>query len=331
MEVVYGLDSFPKQRVPVVLVLGTFDGVHRGHRVLMEQAARRARQRRGRCAVLTFDPHPLQIIAPPSEPFLLTSLEERLTLLAGLGADLAVVVRFTEEFRRTPAEAWIEQLVRRVAMVEVVCGPNYFFGRNRGGTVAMLQEEGRKRGFSVYVTPQVEVEGMLVSSTQIRQLIRAGRVRDAATLLGRWYAIHGEVIRGDTRGKALGFPTANLLPPEEKVIPATGIYAAYGRTAQGTYQAAVSVGTRPTFGPGRLLVEAYLLAFSGTLYGEWLEIHFVHRLRDEIAFPSREALIAQMAEDVAEARAVLAEVKPALGESTQSSQSAQSTQSSRSL
>ena len=324
MEVIYGLESFPRQRVPVVAALGTFDGVHRGHRALIELAVGWAGESGGRCAAVTFDPHPWQVIAPPAEPFLLTTLDERLSLLAGLGVDLAGVVKFTSEFRQIPAEEWIDLLLRHTAMAGVVCGPNYTFGRDRTGTVRLLQTLATRRSFEVRVAPLIKVAGTLVSSTAIRELIRTGGVRQAAELLGRWYAIRGEVIRGDERGKSLGFPTANMLPPRDKVCPAAGIYGAFARTGRAVYPAAVSIGTRPTFGAGRLLVEAFLIDYHGDLFGEPLELRFVQRLRDEVAFPSVETLVQQMHADVAEARALLAAVRPDEPESTRSTRSTRS-------
>lgn len=307
MEVVRGLESFPRQRVPLVLALGTFDGVHRGHRVLIDVAVRRARDLGGRCGALTFDPHPLQVIAPPAEPFLLTTVEERLALLAAVGLDLSCVVRFDDQFRLLEAPEWPALLARRTGMAEIVCGSNYTFGRDRGGDVALLAGAGAALGFTVHVVPQVQVGGAPVSSTLIRGLIRAGDVAGAAELLGRWYALSGEVIRGDRRGTALGFPTANLLPPQQKVLPATGIYAGFARTDAGIHPAAVSIGTRPTFGAGQLLVEAHLLDASEDLYGAPLRLEFVRRLRDEMAFASAGALVAQMEDDVAQTRRILAE------------------------
>ena len=306
MDVVHGLDAFPRQQVPVALALGTFDGVHCGHQTLLQDAVRLAAERGGRAAALTFDPHPLTVIAPPPEPFLLTTIEERLRLLAGLGIDLAVVVRFDATLRQIDAAAWMAMLERRVGMADLVCGANYTFGRDRGGSVDLLRRWAEPRGIRVHVTPPVHVGGTLVSSTLIRRLLRAGDVREAARCLGRWYALRGAVARGDARGRRLGFPTANLAPPDEKLIPGSGIYAALAHTETHTHHAAVSVGTRPTFGPGATVVEAHLLEFLGELYGEILELHFVQRLRDEIAFTSAAALIRQMRVDIAETARLLA-------------------------
>jgi len=309
MEVIRGFPS-RAPRGAMVLALGTFDGVHRGHQTLLGEAVRRASERGIAGAVVTFDPHPLQVIAPPPEPFLLTTLDERLELFAALGLAAAYVIRFDQTLRGLSAEEWVDLLYRRIAMAEVVCGANYTFGRDRGGTVGLLRTLADARGFTVTVPPQVHVGGTLVSSTLIRRLLRGGDVQEAGRFLGRWYSMEGIVRRGDARGRTLGFPTANLEPPDEKLIPAAGIYAAVARTASASYQAAVSIGTRPTYGPGALTVEAYLLDFDGDLYGQTVRLAFVQRLREEIAFTSEAALVRQIAEDVAEARRLLPGARP---------------------
>ncbi len=305
MEVIHGIDAFPTQRVPLVLALGTFDGVHRGHAALIEAAVRHAQEVGGRSVVLTFDPHPLQVIAPPPEPFLLTTLEERLHLLAGLGADLALVIHFDTTFRQISAGEWVDLLVHRVGITDVFSSVDHTFGRDRGGNVEFLRRRAQADRFTVHVVPPVHVGGTLVSSTLIRRLLRAGAVREAAPYLGRWYTLQGRVTAGAHRGKTLGFPTANLPPPTEKVLPALGTYAAFAQLERGLFDAAVSVGTQPTFGPGQLVVEAHLLDFSETLYGESLILHFVERLHDDIVFPSPEALRRQIEDDVAETRRLL--------------------------
>ncbi|HEV8354731.1 MAG TPA: bifunctional riboflavin kinase/FAD synthetase [bacterium] len=306
MEVIRGLESFPRQDGPVVLCLGTFDGVHRGHRALIDRALSRARELNGRCAVVTFDPHPVRVISSPPVPVLLTTLPERLDLLAELGTGLAVVVRFDEALRRRSADDWLRALVDATGMRAVFCGPDYSFGHERQGNVELLQRTGARDGFEVHTVPAVKIDGIVVSSTAIRHLVRAGNMKAAARLLGRWYAVRGEVVRGDGRGVELGFPTANVLPPEDKVLPATGIYATLVHTADRVHGAATSVGTRPTFGGKEVVVEAHLLDFGGTLYGDTIRIQFVHRLRDEVTFPSVDALIAQMHGDVAATRRTLA-------------------------
>ena len=310
MEILRGFPQRPQHPAPGVLALGTFDGVHRGHQALLGTALRRAGERGAPCAAVTFDPHPLQVIAPPPEPFLLTTLDERLELLAALGLSAIYVIHFDEAFRRLSAEEWVDLLHTRVGMAEVVCGANYTFGRDRGGNMDRLRTLAAARGFAVHIAPQVHVGGTLVSSTLIRRLLRMGDVQEAARFLGRWYALEGTVQRGDARGRTLGFPTANLAVGEEKLLPGAGIYAAFARTEEGAHQAAVSVGTRPTFGPGALTVEAYLLDFSGDLYGQTMRLHFVQRLREEIAFTSEAALVRQIQDDVAETHRVLRGLPP---------------------
>ena len=310
MDVLRGFPRYPQRPAAGVLALGTFDGVHRGHQALLGTAVRRAAQRGEPSAAVTFDPHPLQVIAPPPEPFLLTTLDERLELLAALGLSAAYVIHFDETFRRLSAEDWVDLLHARVGMAEVVCGANYTFGRDRSGNVDVLRALAGARGFEVHVAPQVHVGGTLVNSTLIRRLIRTGDVREAARFLGRWYAVGGTVERGDARGRTLGFPTANLEVAEEKLLPGAGIYAAFAATEDGVRQAAVSIGTRPTFGPGALTVEAYLLDFSGDLYGQSVNLRLVQRLREEIAFTSEAALVRQIQDDVAETRRVLQGLPP---------------------
>ncbi len=313
MEVIRGLENFPRQRVPVVVALGTFDGLHRGHQALITLAVRRARELNGRCAVFTFDPHPRAVLTPSSDEFLLTTLDERLELFAVLGADLAVAVRFDDTLRHTPAEEWVRELISKTAMAEVVCGANYVFGHDRRGNAELLRRLGGRHGFRVWVAEPVEVDGAPVSSTHVREALRAGRVTEASRLLGRWYTLRGTVVRGDGRGRTLGYPTANLSIPPGKLIPAVGIYAGYARTAAGDYQAAVSIGVRPTFGQGPLVVEAYLLNFTGYLYGTRLEVCLAARLHDEMTFSSVGDLIRQIDADVAAVPQALASAEAQAG------------------
>lgn len=308
MEVIHGLENFPEQRVPVVLCLGMFDGVHRGHRALIDVALDRTRSMDGRCAVITFDPHPVRVISNPPEPVLLTTVSERVGLLAETGADFTVVVRFDESLRTSSAAEWIRLLRDATHMTGVFCGPDYRFGFQRQGTIDVLRDTGEREGFEVQVVPAVTMGDTVVSSSAIRRFVREGDMKAAARQLGRWYAVSGEVVRGDGRGVELGFPTANVMPPDDKVLPANGIYAAFVHTADRAHGAATSIGTRPTFGGGEVVIEPHLLDFEGTLYGEPIGIHFIERLRDELTFASVDALIAQMQDDVAATRRILAAV-----------------------
>src|SRR3990172_8799675 len=230
-----------------------FDGVHLGHQAVLARTREAAAAAGGRHLVLTFDPHPQRVIAPPPEPILLTTIEERLELFAARQMHGAVVVRFADALRQTPAGQWLAVLGgggAAGARGGVVVSSTYAFGRDRGGTVDLLRAGGERFGFGVTVVPPVHVAGTLVSSTLIRRLVRAGQVEEARIFLGRPYAVRGRVVEGERRGRSLGFPTANLAVHPDKILPGRGIYAAWARLEGQTAAAAVSVGTRPTFGPG---------------------------------------------------------------------------------
>jgi riboflavin kinase/FMN adenylyltransferase len=245
------------------------------------------------------------VIAPPPDPILLTTVDERLDLFAGLGMDLAVVLRFDQTLRETPPEEWLS-LLGEAARGGVVSSAHYTFGRDRAGTVDTLRAGAAQLGFGVTVVPPVHVASTLVSSTLIRRLVRRGEMEEAARFLGRRYLVRGRVVEGEQRGRTLGFPTANLEVDSDKILPAKGIYAGWCRWEADLVPAAISVGVRPTFGHGALLVEAHLLDFAGDLYGQEIELVFASRLRDELAFRSVTDLVAQMARDVALVREVLA-------------------------
>jgi riboflavin kinase/FMN adenylyltransferase len=305
MDVFRGLETIPGHERPAYLGLGMFDGVHLGHKAVLGATRAAADAASGRHIALTFDPHPQRVIAPPPEPILLTTVEERLDLFAAEGMDAAAVVRFDEHLRRTPAREWLAALGRVAGRGGVVVSSTYTFGRDRQGTVELLREGGERHGFSVAVVPAVHVAGTLVTSTLIRRLIRRGEVEEARLYLGRPYAVRGRVVEGERRGRTLGFPTANLAVHPDKVLPGRGIYAAWARLEGRSVASAVSVGTRPTFGPGNLLVEAYLLDFDDDLYDREIELVFERRIRDEQAFPSVTHLVRQMEADVALVRSVL--------------------------
>jgi riboflavin kinase/FMN adenylyltransferase len=268
---------------PRRVAVGEFDGVHLGHREVI----------RGSDTVLTFEPHPLRVVRPEAAPKLLTSLETKAELIAGLGVEELVVIPFDQGFAQQSPQAFIDHiLVERLHATRVSVGENFRFGHRAAGDPAMLQREPR---FETRVVPMVEVEGEIISSSHIRALVLAGEVELAARFLGAPFQLRGEVVKGDQRGRTLGFPTANIVPDEALVCPGHGIYAA--RTEEAC--AAVSIGVRPTFGTGRaLLVEAYLLDVDQDLYGRQLRIDFLARLRGERRFDSPEALVEQMRRDV---------------------------------
>jgi riboflavin kinase/FMN adenylyltransferase len=273
------------------VAIGTFDGVHRGHRAVIDDAD----------TVLTFDPHPVSVINPDAAPKLIMPFEVKRDVIEGLGVAEMVVIPFDKEFSRKPAEQFIEEvLIERLGAKKVSIGENFRFGAKAKGDPEMLA--GREE-FETRVVPLVEMDGETISSTQIRALIAAGEVDVARRFLGAPVMYEGEVVKGDGRGRELGFPTANIVPAEDLVSPGHGVYAAF---ANG-HPAAVNVGVRPMFETGRgLLIEPYLIDFEGDLYGKTLRVAFVKRMRGEKRFPSVEELIAQITRDVDEAREVCA-------------------------
>jgi riboflavin kinase / FMN adenylyltransferase len=272
------------------VAVGTFDGVHLGHRAVIE----------GSDSVLTFEPHPVSIVAPQHTPKLLTTLEVKAELIAGLGVEELIVIPFDAEFAARTASEFIEDvLVGALGAQRVAIGENFRFGHRAQGDPRLLAADER---FETVVHPLLEVEGEIVSSSHIRGLVLAGEVDQAARFLGAPFQLRGEVIHGDERGRELGFPTANLVPEEALVCPGHGVYACL---ANGGIPAAVSIGVRPTFATGRgELIEAYLIDFDGDLYGSVLRLDFLARLRGERRFESSEALIEQMRRDVARTREI---------------------------
>jgi riboflavin kinase / FMN adenylyltransferase len=271
------------------VAVGEFDGVHLGHREVI----------RGSDTVLTFEPHPLQVIRPEAAPKLLTSLDRKVELLEGLGVEELVLIEFDRAFAQRSAQEFIDGvLAGTLQATRVSVGENFRFGHKAAGDPALLADHD---AFETRVTPLVEVDQEIVSSTLIRHLIQLGDVERANRLLGDPFQLRGTVVEGDRRGRTLGYPTANLVPDEALVYPGHGVYAAYANGKP----AAVSVGVRPTFGTGRgVLVEAFLIDFEGDLYGTELRLDFVRRLRGERAFPTVDALVEQMGKDVAEAASV---------------------------
>jgi riboflavin kinase / FMN adenylyltransferase len=280
---------------PRRVAIGTFDGVHRGHREVI----------RGADTVLTFDPHPMSVIRPEATPKLISTFPVKRDLIAGLGVDELVVIPFDEGFSSQTAEEFVQDvLIDRLDAREVAVGENFRFGQGAKGTAEFLREHGH---FETRVVPLVEAAGETISSSHIRGLVAAGEVGPAAEFLGGPFLFEGEVMHGDKRGRELGMPTANLVPDDAYVVPGHGVYAAW---AHG-HPAAVNVGVRPTFQTGRgLLVEAHLIGFEGDIYGETLRIAFLDRLRGEKRFDSIDELVAQMNRDVEEAKRIALSDQP---------------------
>jgi riboflavin kinase/FMN adenylyltransferase len=271
------------------VAIGTFDGVHLGHREVI----------RGADTVLTFDPHPMAVLRPEAAPKLLNTFPVKRDLIAELGVSELVIIPFDREFAGLEAEEFVSQvLVQRLGAERVSVGENFRFGKRARGTPELLRSAGQ---FETRVVPLVEVDGETVSSSQIRGLVAAGEVDVAARFLGAPFVLEGEVVSGDRRGRQLGMPTANIVPDERYVCPGHGVYAA----AAAGHAAAVNVGVRPMFDTGReLLIEAYLIDFEGDLYGQTLRIAFLERMRGERRFDTTEALVEQMQRDVEQAREI---------------------------
>lgn len=292
---------------PVVLTIGVFDGVHLGHRALIDRAVSGGRARGGRAAVVTFDPAPRVALRPAERFAYICALDERCELIAELGVDEIALLRFDREVADTPAGVFLHDLADRLGAVEVVCGPDFALGRKRSGTIPVLRELGRDRGLVFTVLEPVIVDGERVSSSRIRALIGAGEVAAAGRLLGRHPTARATVVRGAGRGRQLGVPTANLDVPSDRCVPANGIYAAWATLPDGRRnQAAVSIGVRPTFNDGDArTVEAHLLDFEGDLYGRTVTLSFVAWLRAEESFDSVDALLRQIDQDIVKTRDVL--------------------------
>ncbi len=311
-----GVADTPADLGRTVVTVGMYDGVHRGHQKLIGTAVARARALGRPCVLVTFDPHPTEVVRPGSHPAILTSLDRKAELVAALGVDGMCVIPFTAAFSHlTPEEFTHGVLVADLHAAAVVVGENFTYGHRAAGTVASLTQEGRRFGFAVEGIPLAGDDAadgaVTISSTYIRACVAAGDMESAARALGRPHRVDGVVVRGDRRGREMGYPTANVESPPFTAVPADGVYAGAlvsrdpsGATL-GSAPAAISVGTNPTFQGSRRTVEAFVLDFSGDLYGEHVGVEFVQRLRPMTSFAGVDALVSAMADDVARTRAVL--------------------------
>jgi riboflavin kinase/FMN adenylyltransferase len=311
-----GLDHLPGSWGRCVLTIGVFDGVHRGHQALISRAVELAKDRGLPSVVLTFDPHPSEVVRPGTHPAQLTTLRRKAELVETLGVDTFCVLPFTAELARVPADQFVhEVLVERLHVAAVVVGENFTFGYRAAGDVPLLRSLGQRFGFTVEDAHLVTIPtsaaeaGTVFSSTYIRSCIDAGDVVAAAAALGRPHRLEGIVVRGDGRGRELGYPTANLSLPRYAAVPADGIYACWfirsGPDGETRRQAAVSVGTNPTFSGRERRVEAFVLDTDEDLYGQRVSLDFVRRLRDMEKFDSADSLVEQVHEDVRQTRQIL--------------------------
>ncbi|PZN07860.1 MAG: bifunctional riboflavin kinase/FAD synthetase [Bacillota bacterium] len=319
MEIVHGIENWSPSG-PTCVAIGTFDGVHRGHQALLRGAVAAARAQHAVAVALTFDPHPLAVLAPQRLPPLLGTLEDRLALFAALGVDRALVARFDRNLARTTAEAFTRDvLAGRLQARAVFVGYNFRFGRDGAGTPADLERWGRRWGFWTHVVPPVRIGRQAVSSSWIRGALEMGEVDAAAQGVGPPLPGAGRVIRGGGGGGSLGFPTGNLGVPAGLALPAPGVYAVWVRVGGALHRGVANLGRRPTFGGGELRLEVHLLDVAVPLYGQRIRVGFVRRLREERRFAGPAQLAEQIRRDVAAARQILQEpptADPLLGTAT---------------
>lgn len=293
----------PRDGRGTVVTVGTFDGVHLGHRRVLQEIAERARRADRRSLLVTFDPHPLEIVNPPAAPPLLTVAVERTEYLAQCDLDVVVFVPFTHELSQYPPEAFVRVLFERLHMRELVIGPDHGFGRGRAGDVRLLERLGREMGFDVDVVGEVDVDGRPVSSTLVRRAVAGGDLDTAARQLGRPYSLAASVGRGARRGRDLGYPTLNLeLPDPRKLLPPDGVYVVWVEWPGGQAGGMLHQGPRPTFGDAARSIEVHVFAGDLTLYGETVKVSWVSRLRDVQSFGSASELKKQLDKDFAAAQ-----------------------------
>jgi riboflavin kinase/FMN adenylyltransferase len=304
MEIEQELASAAPQRESL-LTIGVFDGVHAGHRYLLSKLKQRAAQRNLLSGVVTFDPHPQSVLHPHEGLPWLCDLDDRVRAFQELGLDVIAVLTFTREVARISARDFMNLLKTHLKMRGIVVGPDFALGRGREGNISALRTLGTELDFTVEVVPAFRIDGDVVSSTRIRRALLRGDMGEIKELMGRYFYLKGRVITSDKRGRTLGFPTANLDIAQQQALPGNGIYATITQVGSKRFPSATNIGTRPTFGEGKRMVETYLLGFGGDLYGTEIRVEFIQKVRDERRFPSAEELKIQMQRDVQEVEAIL--------------------------
>ena len=302
MRVIKDLSQLDEPLVRTVLTIGNFDGVHLGHREIFRRVVNKASELQGTSVVVTFEPHPLRLLAPEKAPLRLNTQEEKVRLIGASCIDILVVLRFDCRLAEMSAEAFVRDiLVGKLGVIHLIVGYDYAFGRDRRGDTAFLATQAVVHGFTLEVLEPVRAEQQAHSSTMIRKFLREGLVADAVKILGRNFTLDGEVVHGEGRGCKLGFPTANL-DTEKEILPRDGVYAVKVKWREAYYDAVINIGRCPTFDNSSPTLEIHLIDFTGDLYGERLRIYFVDRLRDEQRFASVAALQSAVLNDIALAR-----------------------------
>ncbi|OIO40580.1 MAG: riboflavin biosynthesis protein RibF [Candidatus Omnitrophica bacterium CG1_02_49_10] len=298
MKVIYGIHNLRSKPRKAVLAIGVFDGVHLGHRKVISGAVRTAGKIGGESVVVTFDPHPADIFASAEKKPLIVSLKHRIKLISELGVDICLVVKFTGAFADLTPEKFITGfLLKKFGLHTIVIGDDYRFGRRAKGTASAFKSYGRRYGFRVRAVKKLIKNGLSVSSSRIRALIKSGHLKEAATLLGRRVEVLGTVIRGSRIGRRLGYPTANI-DPHHEVIPPDGVYVVIAHIVKKRYPGLVNIGRRPTLASGlKPTVELHVLKYRGMLYGKTVSIGFIKKLRDELKFRDLAGLVEQIRKD----------------------------------
>lgn len=289
-----------------LLTIGVFDGVHAGHRYLLEKLQKRSAEKNLLSGVVTFNPHPQSVLYPHDQLPWLSDMEDRIRTLRKLGIDVIAALTFTPKVARLSAKEFMSLVKKQLKMQGIMVGPDFALGRGRQGNINLLRSLGREMEFSVEIIPPYTINGEIVSSTLIRQALAQGDMRKVERLMGRYFHLVGKVITSDKRGRVLGFPTANLDIEPQQALPGNGVYATIAQVDGKQFPSATNIGIRPTFGEGRKTVETHLLKYNGDLYGKEIKVEFVQKLRDEQRFPSSEKLKAQIEKDIREAEMILA-------------------------
>ena len=305
MEIEQELANITPQE-ETVLTIGVFDGVHAGHRYLLEKLQQRAAEKNLLSGVVTFNPHPQSVLHPHNQLPSLSNLEDRVQAIQERGIDIVAVLTFTPKLAQLSAQEFISLVKKHLKMQGIIVGPDFALGRGREGNITLLRALGREMKFSVEVIPSYTINGEVVSSTLIRQALIQGDMKKIERLMGHYFYLRGKVITSDKRGRVLGFPTANLDIKPQQALPGNGIYATIARVDGKQFYSATNIGIRPTFGEGEKTVETHLLNYKGDLYGKDIRVEFVQKLRDEQRFSSSEALKVQIEKDVREVEAILA-------------------------
>ncbi|MEW6570243.1 MAG: bifunctional riboflavin kinase/FAD synthetase [Nitrospirota bacterium] len=313
MQIIRGIEALYSPYPNTVLTIGNFDGIHLGHQKIFSMVKKRSEEINGTSMVMTFDPHPVKVLAPEKEIKLLTTFEEKAKIIESMGIDVLLCVVFDREFSNMLPDDFIHEiLVRKIDAKEIIVGSDYAFGKNKRGTVELLRRWGTKYGFQVRIVRPVKVHGDIVSSSRVRSFLIKGAVSDVSNLLGRAYSIEGRVVRGKGRGRALlNIPTANITTPVE-IAPKEGVYAVRVDINGRIYEGVANIGRNPTFGNPDTSYEVHLLDFSENILGEKIRIFFIDRIRGEKLFPDALSLEKQIRGDIKEAEEILSRRHPLL-------------------